>query len=473
MITDAQTDLPDVLEAEVAIAGAGPAGIVLALELAERGHRVLLIEGGGADGPGEAASSYDNTIGGRTYPLTGSRLRWLGGTSNHWGGWVRPFDDVDFTDRPDQELPGWPFGPETLTSWYERAARWCEVESSEYRPERLDLAARARLLDLSGTGFAHRVFRFSPPTRFGSRYRDELAASEHIDCRVNLNIVGLGQTESRIRSARAVTVSGEQCEIRAEHFVIAMGGVENARFLLNQRSVPGNQADLVGRCFMDHFGFTPGMLLADAGLQYERGQVADDDLMPVIAPEPGAPGPNSCLLLSATSPDDVLPPDYWSNPHAGGADGGYYRISMINAPCAHPQSRITLTDERDRLGLRRPHLHWHLPPEEFNPTIALFERWMSAVGSSGLGRIKWNRRQAPGADHRVGVGYHHMGTTRLSSGPETGVADSDARVWDRDNLYLAGSSLFPAVGFSNPTLTIVALAARLAGHLADRLEDAK
>lgn len=469
MIHDAEHDLPEVLEAEVAIAGAGPAGIVLALELAERGRRVLLIEGGGLDGPGEAESSYDNTTSGRRYPLSGSRLRWLGGTSNHWGGWVRPFDPVDFEPRPDQELPGWPFGADTLSSWYERAAHWCEVDDTDYRPERIGLDDRAHLLDLDGTGFVHRIFRFSPPTRFGSRYRDALEGADNIDCRVHLNVVGLDQSDTRVRSARAVTASGVRCEIRARHFVIAMGGIENARFLLNQNPVPGNDSGLVGRCFMDHFGFTPGVLLTDAGLDYERGQIPDADLMVVMTPEPGRSQPNSGLLLKSISPDDVLPPGYWSNAHAGGRDGAHYRVSMINSPIAHPESRITLNDECDRLGLRRPHLHWHLPAAEFTPAIDLFKRWMSAVGGAGLGRIRWDKREPPGPDDHVGVGYHHMGTTRLSNAPDSGVTNPDARVWGRDNLYLTGSSLFPAAGFSNPTLTIVALASRLADHLHRRL----
>lgn len=470
MITDARKELPSTLEADVAIAGGGPAGIVLALELADKGRRVLLIEGGGRQSPGNGASLYENTTSGRSYPLTGSRLRWLGGTTNHWGGWVRPFDERDFADDPRSELPGWPIRASDLAEGYRKAADWCEVGSGEYEPSRIGLEDRAKLLDLEGTGFGHRVFRFSPPTRFGERYADALERNDNIDCRVNLNLVSLDQSDSRVQSARAVTLDGQSCTVRADQFVIAMGGVENARFLLEQDGVPGNQSDLVGRCFMDHFGFTPGLMLADAGLDYERGQLSGEDLMVVIAPERATEGPHSCLRVSAESPDDVLPPAYWANAVAGNTDGGHYKLSMINAPTPHPESRITLTDERDALGMRRPNLHWHLPPADFEPVISLFERWMETVSGRNRARVKWNRRQPPTMEDFVGVGYHHMGTTRMSADPEFGVVDPDGRVWDRDNLYLAGSSLYPAAGFSNPTLTIVALAVRMAGHLNRRLE---
>jgi len=471
VITDARENLPSVLEAEVAIAGGGPAGIVLALELAEKGRRVVLIEGGGLQSPHNGASLYDNTTSGRSYPLTGSRLRWLGGTTNHWGGWVRPFDERDFSDKPAGDLPGWPIAAGELADGYRKAAVWCEVGSDEYEPEQIGLQDRATLLDLSGTGFRHRTFRFSPPTRFGTRYQKALSQAESIDCRVNLNLIELEQSDGGIRSARAVTLDGDVCTVRADHFVIAMGGVENARFLLNQDRVPGNQSDLVGRCFMDHFGFTPGIMLAAEGLQYERGQLPDEDLMTVMAPEPGTEGPNSCLLVSARAPDDVLPPAYWSNPSAGNKAGAHYSLSMINSPTPHPESRITLNEERDALGMRRPNLHWHLPSEDFAPVIRLFERWMDSISGKNQARVKWKRKDPPSTDDFVGVGYHHMGTTRMSSSADFGVVDPDGRVWDRDNLYIAGSSVYPAAGFSNPTLTIVALAARMADHLHRRLGD--
>lgn len=469
MIQDARTDLPDVLEADVAIAGGGPAGIVLALELAERGRRVLLVEGGGRQSPNGGTSIYDNTTSGRDYPLTGSRLRWLGGTTNHWGGWVRPFDSRDFTDRPTGDLPGWPITADALADGYRKAAAWCEVGSADYDADRIGLERRARLLDLSGTGFEHQVFRFSPPTRFGTRYGTALDEAANIDCRVNLNLVELQQTEDAVRSARAITLDGAACTLRARQFVIAMGGVENARFLLNQDRIPGNQSDLVGGGFMDHFGFTPGLMLADAGLQYERGQIAGDDLMTVIAPSQGTEGPHSCLLVTSTAPDDVLPPAFWTNRTSGDASGAHYRISMINAPTAHRESRISLSEDRDRLGLRRPHLHWHLPPTEFEPVIALFERWMDGISARNRARVRWTRQNAPTFADNVGVGYHHMGTTRMAAAPEHGVVDPDGRVWDRDNLYIAGSSVYPAAGFANPTLTICALAVRMAAHLDQRL----
>lgn len=475
MISDALADLPPLLEAEVCVAGGGPAGMVLAMELAERGRSVLLLEGGGTDAPGEGQSIYQGQVSGRDYPLLGSRLRWLGGTSNHWGGWVKPFDPIDFEDKSHFPMPGWPIGLDELAPWYRRASMWCELESDDFAIDSLEPSERARLLPLpKGSGFENRLFRFSPPTRFGRRYRDDVARNPAIDCRLNLNAVALNQSADRVTGLVASTVNGQRCEVRADHFVLAMGGIENARFLLNQAQVPGNQADWVGRCFMDHYGYSPGGLLSSSELAYERGALPGRDVMLVLASgrelvqEHGLR--NSCLLLNAAEPDPLLGPGYWSSELHSGGPAGMRRIGMINEPLPHPQSRLTLIDERDQLGMRRVNLNWHLPPSEFEPVLALFRRWSDMVSAAGLGRVRQTRFEPTAMDAHVGIGYHHMGTTRMSGSPDFGVVDADARCWDRDNLYLAGSSVFAHAGYSNPTLTIVALAARLAEHLNGRLE---
>jgi len=476
MIRDAKDGLPPVIEAEICICGAGPAGIVLALELARRGRRVILIEGGGVNAPGDAQSVYEGEVSGRPYPLMGSRLRWLGGTSNHWGGWVKPLDDLDFDDKPHFPMPGWPFGPTELEPWYRQAAGWCEVDEASFDLAALGSEVLQDLFKLGpAVGFSNSMFRFSPPTRFGSRYRGDLESSANLECVVNLNAVELMQSEDRVHGLSARTLAGERCEVRAGHFVLAMGGIENARFLLNQETVPGNHADLVGRCFMDHFGYTPGKLLSSADVIYERGSLSGQDVMFVISPHEqlvmNEGFRNSCILLRADSPDKLLGPEYWESAlFGGGQTAGMHTVGMINEPLPHPESRLTLSEQTDALGMNRAHLHWHLPESEFQSSFRIFDRFTREISKSGLGRIRQLKSDAPEIGAHVGIGYHHMGTTRMSRNPEYGVTDEFGRCWDRDNLYIAGSSLFPNVGHANPTLTIVALAARLASHLSGRLE---
>lgn len=482
MIHDARQALPQILEADICIAGGGPAGIVLALELAQAGRTVVLLEGGGSSGPGEGAPLYEGEVTGRPYPLAGSRLRWLGGSTNHWGGWVRPLDPVDFVDKPHFAVPAWPIAHASLERWYRKAADWCEVASAEYDPERAGLGDHPHLLAWPAQAeFVDRLFRFSPPTRFGTRYRERLEAHERVDCWLHLNLAQLQAADGHVREARARTLQGDECTVRARHFVLAMGGVENARFLLNQRHEPGNQSGFLGRCFMDHFGYRPGTLLAEADLDYRRFSFRDADVMPVLAPDPDlmrAHGlNNACLLAQPAERDEHLPAGFLAQPpfaenRSSRRSGAHYAIQMINEPTPDPDSRITLGDDTDALGLRRLVLDWRIPRADFERVFTLADHFARSVGLHGFGRFRWLRRTVPPEAQAPGVGLHHMGTTRMSADPRYGVVDPDCRVWGQENLHVAGSSVFPTAGFANPTLTIVALAARLASHLDQSLGEA-
>jgi choline dehydrogenase-like flavoprotein len=142
-----------------------------------------------------------------------------------------------------------------------------------------------------------------------------------------------------------------------------------------------------------------------------------------------------------------------------------YRVYCRSEQHPDPQSRVGLGRSRDALGLPQLVLNWHLSPLDLK-TLS----W--ARGSLG-DALESHGAFYPATDREVGDevkgGWHHMGTTRMSTDPRKGVVDPDGRVHTLENLYVAGSSVFPTAGYANPTLTIVALALRLADHLRDRL----
>jgi choline dehydrogenase-like flavoprotein len=137
---------------------------------------------------------------------------------------------------------------------------------------------------------------------------------------------------------------------------------------------------------------------------------------------------------------------------------------MEQAPNA--ESRVTLGSDLDRLGCRRVELRWRLSAiDKFS-----MHRAHSILGDellrSGVGRMESAiGRESDPWPARLRGARHHMGTTRMHVDSRRGVVDADCRVHGTANLYVAGSSVFPTSGAANPTLTIVALALRLAGHL--------
>lgn len=466
------------VKTDVCIVGAGPAGIVLALTLAELGMNSVLLEGGLLDGPLDLATDpYDGQVTGVPYPLKGSRLRYFGGTSNHWGGWCKPLDEIDFTRRSAAELPSWPLALEELWSNYVRAIEWCEIADPDFNADSV-LGAGNPVTFPQDSEFKTRIFRFSPPTRFGARYRTEIAENDRIRCFYDATLCALEFNGKSITKAIAGSSERIKLTIEADRYVFAMGGIENARFLLHfnkkHRLKLGNQSGFLGKCFMDHFGFSPGYLAASSGLKLLRQESGEGSLMPVVTAQPGLQEaldlPNICVTARPDAPDHEMPPAYFENPGLlDDASGSItrFRLQLLCEPTANIESRVSLGTQLDFFGIERIDLNWHIVEDDYLKVEQFMRFFETAVGQEGIGRIQRTRYFEGEIRRKLSPGMHQMGTTRMSADPDFGVVDPNCRLYGSDNLFMAGSSVFPRVGYSNPTLTIVALADRLARHLND------
>jgi choline dehydrogenase-like flavoprotein len=158
------------------------------------------------------------------------------------------------------------------------------------------------------------------------------------------------------------------------------------------------------------------------------------------------------------------------------------RLHAYLDPKPNPDSRVTLINDRDALGMPRIQLDWRLTAEDERSMALLVRRVADELTRLGHGRVRLHQAlEVPdGGWARAGnligydvapdappmhVSWHHMGTTRMASDPRAGVVDANCRVHGTANLFVAGSSVFPTTGIANPTLTICAMALRLADHL--------
>lgn len=503
----------ETLETDVCIIGAGPAGTTLAFELAAIGVDSCVLESGGLEyEPQTQALARGKSIGLPYSQLDAARLRFLGGTSNHWSGWCRKFDAIDFEARRWVRDSGWPIERAAMEPYYGRAFPYVQTGPLK----RVETAAEGPAgLEFSGDAIGNTFFWLSPPTRFGTAYRPQLQQSARVRVILHANAVELVANESvnAIERVRVKTLQDQQFEVRARRFVVATGGIENARLLLNsnrqQTAGIGNQHDLVGRYFMDHAGIVSGtamifasketlgyydrhVRLAARASQPERRAIGAVWLSEATQREHGLL--NYCALLEESSRgeafgfeqqddgasfgdalgnvlssmDDLFADTYrrtiGSNPAA------LYRVVNMCEPSPNRDSRVTLGTERDALGLAQPVLDWRMNASDRETVIRAHELLGQALGGAELGRllmIEEGERPSwpPLFRGRLEHGWHHMGTTRMHSDPRQGVVDPDCRVHGMGNLYIAGSAVFPTYSFSQPTLTIVALAIRLAGHL--------
>ncbi len=478
MIKDIREALGDGarVDFDLVVIGAGPAGITLVRELAATGQRIALLEAGGLTHPdAEQLSLYEGESTGLPYPIAASRQRFFGGTSNHWGGWCRPLDEVDFSNRSWIPGGGWPLERSQLMPFYRRAHEVLEIPSRDYDVSALvdeDVILPAG----DSLNFRNAGFRFSPPTRFGQRYREELRGFNNVTVFLHAAVTNLTHEQGRVTTARVQTLDGGRYEFRAGRFVLATGGLEVPRLLLHTATPDapalGNRSGLVGRYFMEHFGYTPGYLMTRSGLKYYRHQGRDAPLMPVLSPSVEMMRRlelnNCCLLFKAVEPDADWPPEALQTPGLAprvGSGAWRYRITMINEPTPNPDSRVSLGDRRDALGMKKLKLHWAIAERDLQGIDRLIGELSRWLGRSGLGRMQYSRPISAETSRSFSGGMHHIGTARMSRKPENGVVDPDCRVHGTDNLYVASSATFPTSGYSNPTLTIVALSLRLADHL--------
>ena len=499
LIDTRKVDATEAVRCDLCLIGAGAAGITIARKLRSSGLEVCLLEAGGFELDLEAQDLYAGPAEGTVLRpesryLTRSRLRYFGGSTNHWTGFCRPLDDIDFTVRSWVPSSGWPFPKSALESYYEEAAAVVQVPAFDGKnDEGVGWGADTALTDDSA--FLTKQFHFSPPTRFGGHYRAELSASSHVRVYLNANVIGIDMNDAgtRVVRLRASTLSGNQIGIQSRGYVLAAGGIENARLLLAsdglQPNGVGNDHDLVGRYFMEH------PHVRDAGevvltnplsdpLTYSRRGPLRAVLCPSEALQRTHQLLNCSLMLnfdmSQESPpavrrvwsalshvEHVEPPDASARSESPPWSGCYVRAEQ--APDA--ASRVTLSHERDALGMRRAQLDWRMQSIDIDSIKRTIELLGLELGRTGRGRVRHNIDPLARWTE-VSGGDHHMGTTRMSDSAAQGVVDRNCQVHGVGNLYVAGSSVFPTVGFANPTLTIVALALRLADHVGGELRNA-
>jgi choline dehydrogenase-like flavoprotein len=504
------------LAADLCIVGAGAAGITLALALESTNKNILVLESGGLTpeaGPQELARGQ--SVGQKYVPLESARLRCLGGSTMHWGGWCRPLEPVDFEARAWVPHSGWPINRTHLDPYYPRAQELCQLGEFDYDPAGWDLPEHC-LLRLPPDRIHSRLIQFSPPTRFGVRYRDALERSKTVKICLHSNVTQLLTLEHgrAITGVRVATLEGNRFSVAARQYVVATGGIENARLLLASNetisSGLGNDRDLVGRFFADHIQLdTAGMLPQDPHLSLDLYQPASRQIprrsrhtngrsanvMAYLTLDPALQRARQTVNYSAKILEtdqtayfsaaaqaeetelsgweqithslrtlwDDLDEKVASRLRSGGDK--MYKIVTTQEQAPNPSSRVRLGQERDSLGMLRPVLEWRLSELDRHSIQVAAEELVRAFGAAGIAKLHIPLDLRAGWPDHIPVSWHHCGTTRMSDDPAKGVVDADLRVHGMDNLYVAGSSVFATSGNGNPTLTIVALTLRLADHL--------
>ncbi len=515
MIRDLQLGQPspDLAAADVAIVGAGAAGIVLAVELARLGQRVLLLEGGGRTPEAPTQDLYRSHLPGRAHRgVHEGRFRLHGGTTTQWGGQILELQASDFESHPWVPGSGWPFPKSELAPFYARALELEGVAGSL----RDDAAVWQTLGEAPPPlpGLDLYLSRWCPEPNFARLHRHALETDPRIELWLHANAVDLLLEDDRAVGIRCRTLTGQQATFRARRYIFALGAIESSRFFLQPRPegrLPWNESGLLGCHFQDHIDSDAATVrpLSPRGFH----QIFDSIFLrgfkynPKLRFTPAARQQAGVLnaggtLFSVSDADQALAEVKTTAKHllrgrfgelTGAQLAGLLRHTPLVARQTwryavqhrsfHPAnaeirlrvhceqepnsaSRLTLAGERDALGHLCTRLDWRISTLELK-TIRTFVQ-TAALALAGLAELTPHPDLLAPDDRFLDHcqdSFHHMGGMRMHPSAAAGVVNTNLRLHGTPNVYICSGAVFPTSGFSNPTHTLLALAVRLASHI--------
>ena len=520
--------VPDCLQCDICIIGTGPAGITIARELSNTPLRVTVLESGGAERQADtdALNEIESIGWPRVIDQWLVRNRILGGSSSTWGGRCAPFNEVDFQFRDWVPYSGWPFKIDDMISYLDRSATYLGLGTgSGFIDDRVwaNIGHQQPKLDLDQDKLLPMLWQYSrdpvnahDKVRFGRSLAADLGPNVTVVTNATVLRINVTESGTAVESLEFADTGMRRWSLRASTVVVCAGGIENARLLLSSDNVApqglGNEHDLVGRFLMDHtrgqvgrfqlkqgkavmnlFGnfrsravganvYHLGLRLSPAIQRSERllncaiwvhEQSAPDDpwnsLSRLLRRETDVYQDLRTVLLNAGLIFQGLKERYIS--HRGlPRKIEAVRLEAMCEQFPNPESRVTLSDHRDRLGIRIPRIDWRVSEEEARTMRRITELMVEQLSRMGFERPtleEWVRDGAMFPQTFRDVA-HPTGTTRMADDPTRGVVDAHCQVHGVAGLFIGGSSVFPTSGQSNPTQTIVALALRLADILKAR-----
>lgn len=508
---------------DICIVGAGAAGIALASRLNGSSLKVLVLSNGQPSDTGSTPdpireSLYQGTLGPfmqQVDPLfiTRSRLNMYGGTTNHFLFYAHPMDEWDLQPRPGYRTAAWPIGIEELNQYYPDANAFGNYGPFNYD----DLAFWAKALHgrpfppLPDDSLQNVIWHAQPNVsiyQFQTQFGSALQAAQNVTVVFNAQVLQIAATPGRehVTGLQCATIAddqpGVQFSVQAGCYVLAQGGIEPVRLLKLSGNLGDNAKGHLGRGFMLHpliLGAATATLptALDQAIQNFYSQ----QNIPLAAPAPGAP-PRLLLRQPYHAGELTATPNLiaWGmlapTPAALTAEqiGSFHSNLWFDVNEAAQTTQITLS------------MNWESVPNEAS-TITLDESQLDPLFGQPVARVDWNLQEEEKRTMRRGLelyrefftargatdfeittdlsggpehwtfspdfsnpaglqaGDHHMGALRMSAAPADGIVDTNLKVHTLDNLYIAGSGVYPTTGHANPTLTIVALALRLADHL--------
>lgn len=501
------------IRTRICIIGSGVGGGTLAKKLSEKNHEFIIVEAGAIRGNSEIIQK-DHA--GRDFKMKTTTSIQLGGTTNLWHGVLSPLDKIDFQERSWIPHSGWPIDQDDLEPFYKEASSLLGVPGyTNYDVDSLpdELAIKLEELSFNRSYLVNKLFQqHLPPLNFRDVIRDLTKKSDKMHCYYNAAALELIQSDDGedVKKLVVANKNGRKLDIYADIFICCAGALETPRLLLNSRSVSengiGNKYGNVGRFLMDH---PMGNLCQVKFKRPIKAQIYSDIKYNNIKIKSG-------LELNEDHQESMKLPNhnfFFRPSFVEGIDnetekiklsllaikgGGVtasdlfkvlinlnvirqilvYKLTLnvaykfadlffVTEQIPNPDSRVTLSDKKDNFGYPVAKVNWHLVSED----ISGMKKWFDLLHStliSGNDYTFTHSTEDFDWDNILTTAIHHVGTARMSSTERDGVVDSDLKVYGTNNLYISDGSVFTTSGNVNSSLTISALACKLACYI-DRI----
>jgi 2-polyprenyl-6-methoxyphenol hydroxylase-like FAD-dependent oxidoreductase len=512
-------------ETDICIIGSGAAGYACAVSLLESGLRVLLVESGRPKPDEEITKLHLGEV--SNQPHTGiheGRARVVGGTTTKWGGQALPFMAEDFQYRPYVQESGWPIGASELAPYYQKAERILGTDPAvpfSYQPWQdwgvTPPAFSANTLDLL-------VTKWCKIPDFAQQHGDKVQQSATVHLLHNASVTELVPTAdaTAVRVVNIRSIEGKTGGIRARYVIAATGAIETVRLFLNSTEFGanglGNDYSLVGKYFQDHVSAVVGQVLPTSRKRlhaifdpfYRNGfkylprlrfspvlaqelrllHASAQVLFPTEARSPLAVGkqlistlrrkqlPSLTDLKALASPRLLLTMAKalarWKLGKRGSLAGaGPIWLEVHSEQEPQADSYITLSTSTDAMRMPRAKLHWTIADSTITTIQTVAKLLQTEFEQAGLGTVvlvPWLTEGTDNPRRWLADTFHQTGGLRMATSESKGVVDATCKVFGVDNLYVASSAVFPTSSFSNPTMTIIALAIRISEEIAQRLQ---
>lgn len=500
---------------DLCIIGSGPAGLSLALEFDKTNYKVALLEAGSLKltKTSKKLIRYKNISDHYGYQNI-QRARIFGGTTLFWGGNNLPLTKFDFHESNKNDLRKWPIRYDEYICYIDRAKKFLKINRLSFA----DLNKRNIGKLNKNLNVSHWIFsKF--PFRLKDVYLNKIKRITNVHLYLESNFLSFKSKNNKINEI-SYRFGSSIKTIRAKNYVLATGGIENARILLDQlkkRNISIKHPKMLGKFFAEHPNasvasiegpdafklfsefdikilngneFKPGIVINDIYKAKNNHLNGIFSIWPI--PRKFSIVNNFKFLIELARRREVnfkflfyllisvpgiiiLIPNLFQRLRGKSINLNInkkkFDLRFMSETYPNKNCYISISKEVDSMNIHAAHLSWYLSKKDkidFKRSVFLFKKFIESEYNVDVKIHRWlykfdsNWAYYLNSDGHVG---HHMGTTRMSSSAKNGIVDKNLCVFDYSNLFIAGSSVFPSYGFANPTLSIVMLSIRLADYL--------